>query len=107
MSSTTTVAAPAARHTGLVVPSLVALAALVAFIGLGTWQIERKAWKEALIATLDRLLTPNTPYWRVALACVEGLAALGDRRAVPTLTAAAAHPRLAAAAAAALARLGN
>lgn len=60
----------------------------------------------ALIVTLDRLLTPHNPYWRVALACVEGLGALGDRRAVPTLTAAVAHPRLAAAAAASLARLG-
>src|SRR5436190_13735136 len=28
-------------------------------IGLGTWQIERKAWKEALIASLtERLATP-------------------------------------------------
>ncbi|MET7797150.1 HEAT repeat domain-containing protein [Streptomyces decoyicus] len=60
----------------------------------------------ALIATLERLLTPHNPYWRVALACVEGLGALGDRRAVPTLTAAVGHPRLAAAAAASLARLG-
>ncbi|MEU7429343.1 HEAT repeat domain-containing protein [Streptomyces sioyaensis] len=60
----------------------------------------------ALIATLERLLTPHNPYWRVALACVEGLGALGDRRAVPALTAAVAHPRLAAAAAASLARLG-
>ncbi|MFE2227187.1 HEAT repeat domain-containing protein [Streptomyces kronopolitis] len=60
----------------------------------------------ALIATLERLLTPHNPYWRVALACVEGLGALGDRRAVPALTAAVGHPRLAAAAAASLARLG-
>ncbi|WP_432000003.1 HEAT repeat domain-containing protein [Streptomyces sioyaensis] len=60
----------------------------------------------ALIVTLERLLTPHNPYWRVALACVEGLGALGDRRAVPALTAAVAHPRLAAAAAASLARLG-
>ncbi|MEJ8651259.1 HEAT repeat domain-containing protein [Streptomyces sp. MS1.AVA.3] len=60
----------------------------------------------ALIATLERLLTPHNPYWRVALACVEGLGALGDRRAVPSLTAAVGHPRLAAAAAASLARLG-
>ncbi|MFD7923546.1 HEAT repeat domain-containing protein [Streptomyces sp. NPDC059740] len=60
----------------------------------------------ALIATLDRLLVPGTPYWRVALACVEGLATLGDRRALPVLRAARDHPRLAAPAAAALARLG-
>ena len=42
---------------GLVVPSLFALAALVTFIGLGTWQVERKAWKEALIDALERRLS--------------------------------------------------
>src|SRR3954451_750775 len=40
----------------MLVPGAVALAALVVLIGLGTWQLERKAWKEALIATLDRRL---------------------------------------------------
>src|SRR3954468_25058831 len=35
---------------------MVALAALVVLLGLGTWQLERKPWKEALIATLDRRL---------------------------------------------------
>ncbi|ARX87540.1 adenylosuccinate lyase [Streptomyces alboflavus] len=59
----------------------------------------------ALIVTLQRRLTPNDPYSKVALACVEGLGALGDARAIPVLTAACAHPRLAAAAAAALARV--
>jgi len=47
--------APASRA-GLVVPSLVALVALVAFIGLGTWQVQRKAWKGGLIDTLERRL---------------------------------------------------
>ncbi|MGP4000285.1 HEAT repeat domain-containing protein [Streptomyces sp. 8N706] len=60
----------------------------------------------ALTATLQRLLAPHDPYWRIALACVEGLGALGDDRAVPVLTAARDHPRLAAAASASLARLG-
>jgi surfeit locus 1 family protein len=46
----------ALRRGGLLVPSVVALAALVVLVGLGTWQIERKAWKESLISTLDRRL---------------------------------------------------
>jgi len=40
----------------MLVPGTVALAALVVLLGLGTWQLERKAWKEALIMTLDRRL---------------------------------------------------
>jgi surfeit locus 1 family protein len=39
---------------GLLVPALLAFAIL---IGLGTWQIQRKAWKEALIATLTQRTT--------------------------------------------------
>jgi surfeit locus 1 family protein len=42
---------------GLVTPSLIALAALATFIGLGTWQVERKAWKEGLIDVLERRLS--------------------------------------------------
>ncbi|MGP3925303.1 HEAT repeat domain-containing protein [Streptomyces sp. 8N616] len=61
----------------------------------------------ALMATLERLLADGGPYWQVALACVEGLGALGDPRAIPSLTAARDHPRLAAAAAAALARVSG
>jgi surfeit locus 1 family protein len=40
----------------MLVPGTVALAAFVVLLGLGTWQLERKAWKEALIVTLDRRL---------------------------------------------------
>ncbi|WP_156722197.1 HEAT repeat domain-containing protein [Streptomyces apocyni] len=62
----------------------------------------------ALITVLERRLgAPRDPYWRVALACVEGLGALGDGRAAPALTAARGHPRLVAAATAALARVGG
>jgi surfeit locus 1 family protein len=54
-------ARPAARRQprswlGLLLPAIVAFAI---FIGLGVWQIERKAWKEALIASLTaRLAAP-------------------------------------------------
>ncbi|MFD5425176.1 HEAT repeat domain-containing protein [Streptomyces sp. NPDC127084] len=59
----------------------------------------------ALITVLNRRLAPGDPHWRVALACVEGLGALADKRARPVLESACAHPRLSAAAAAALGRL--
>lgn len=59
----------------------------------------------ALITTLARRLRPHDPYRLVALACVEGLGALGDERARPLLNEALAHPALAEAAAAALKRL--
>ncbi|PCG84493.1 adenylosuccinate lyase [Streptomyces sp. WZ.A104] len=59
----------------------------------------------ALVLTLQGLLAPGEPHWRVALACVEGLGHLGDDRARPVLTAALPHPRLGRAAAEALSRL--
>jgi cytochrome oxidase assembly protein ShyY1 len=49
----------AARRRGLLIPSLVVLAALIVLIGLGSWQLERKAWKEALIATMDERLSAS------------------------------------------------
>ena len=44
------------RRRSLLIPAIATLAMLVVFLGLGIWQIERKAWKEALIDTLTRRL---------------------------------------------------
>jgi surfeit locus 1 family protein len=41
-------------RTSLAVPTIFALVAFAAFIGLGTWQVQRKAWKEALIGELEQ-----------------------------------------------------
>lgn len=52
---------PARWRAGVLVPATFALTVLVGFVGLGTWQIQRKAWKETLIATLEqRLSAPAT-----------------------------------------------
>ncbi|MDQ0993923.1 adenylosuccinate lyase [Streptomyces sp. V3I7] len=59
----------------------------------------------ALITTLERRLRPHDPYRRVALACVDGLGALGDPSARRVLNEALAHPALAEAAVHALARI--
>ena len=45
------------------VPGLVALAAFAVLIALGVWQLERRAWKEGLIATLaERLAAPPVSF---------------------------------------------
>ena len=38
-------------------PAVFALVAVVIFIGLGSWQLQRKAWKEALIESLEQRLS--------------------------------------------------
>jgi len=42
---------------GLLLPCVFAAAALAGLIGLGIWQLERKAWKEQLIETLQQRLS--------------------------------------------------
>jgi surfeit locus 1 family protein len=44
------------RH-GLVVPSLATAVALTVLVSLGLWQLDRKAWKESLVTTLEQRLT--------------------------------------------------
>ena len=46
----------APRRRGLFLPLVFLAAALGVLIWLGTWQLERKAWKEGLIAELYRKL---------------------------------------------------
>ena len=42
---------------GLAAPVLFALLAAVTFVGLGTWQVHRKDWKEGLIEALEQRLS--------------------------------------------------
>jgi surfeit locus 1 family protein len=42
---------------GILVPSIAAAVALAILVALGVWQIERKTWKEALVANLTARLT--------------------------------------------------
>ena len=47
---------PRRSWVGLLIPAVLAF---IVLIGLGTWQVQRKAWKEALIASLtERLAAP-------------------------------------------------
>ncbi|MFD8010200.1 HEAT repeat domain-containing protein [Streptomyces sp. NPDC058955] len=61
----------------------------------------------ALVTVLERRLAAGDPHWRVGLACVEGLGALGDPLARDVLEAALPHPRLGRAAERSLALLGG
>jgi len=42
---------------GIVGPAIFVLVAFAVFVALGTWQLERKAWKEGLIAALEAKLS--------------------------------------------------
>src|SRR5262245_32322058 len=50
------------RQAGLVWPTLATLVGLAVLIGLGTWQMERKRWKEDLLAKIAEraLAEPNS-----------------------------------------------
>jgi surfeit locus 1 family protein len=45
------------RRRGFLLPGIFVLLALAVLVGLGTWQVERKIWKENLIATLNARLS--------------------------------------------------
>jgi surfeit locus 1 family protein len=47
-------AAPDRRRRGRIIPALFTLVGMALLIGLGVWQLERKAWKEALIDSITR-----------------------------------------------------
>jgi cytochrome oxidase assembly protein ShyY1 len=49
----------ASARSGIAAPTLFVLAAFAAFLALGTWQVERKAQKEAFIAMLDQRLSAS------------------------------------------------
>jgi surfeit locus 1 family protein len=42
---------------GVLIPSIAAVLAFAALLSLGLWQLDRKAWKEGLIATLEQRLS--------------------------------------------------
>ena len=45
-------ASRSSERRGLLIPSIMAVAGFAILIGLGLWQLERKVWKESLIATV-------------------------------------------------------
>ncbi|TMJ03541.1 MAG: SURF1 family protein [Alphaproteobacteria bacterium] len=49
-------AEPTPRRRGLLIPAILLLGAIAVLVALGSWQLERREWKEALIAELDRKL---------------------------------------------------
>jgi surfeit locus 1 family protein len=66
-------AKPARSWRGLLIPAILAFAVL---IGLGTWQLQRKAWKEGLIASLTAQLAASP----IALPAASTWARLDENR---------------------------
>ena len=48
---------PANLRGGVLIPSIAAAATFAVLLSLGLWQLDRKAWKEGLIATIGRRLS--------------------------------------------------
>jgi surfeit locus 1 family protein len=61
---------PRGRLAGVVGPGIAALIVFAILLGLGKWQLDRKVWKEGLIATLQQRLAavpsalPPPEHWR-------------------------------------------
>ena len=50
---------PTTRRRGIVVPTIFVFIGVIVLVGLGKWQLDRKVWKENLIATItSRLMAP-------------------------------------------------
>src|SRR5215468_10088428 len=49
--------ASARLRRGLLAPTVGAMAAFAVLVSLGLWQLDRKAWKEGLIATIEQRLS--------------------------------------------------
>ncbi len=56
------------RAAGLVLPSVLALLLLPVLLGLGTWQLQRKAWKEQLMAKIETRSKAEPVSYTAALA---------------------------------------
>lgn len=55
------------RAAGLILPTLLTLAVLPLLLGLGTWQWQRKAWREDLIAKIETRRTAEPVSYTAAL----------------------------------------
>jgi len=63
---------------GLIATTLIMLVCLAILIGLGVWQLQRKVWKENLIAAMTSRLDAPSPFHAVRRPCA------ADRCALPS-----------------------
>jgi surfeit locus 1 family protein len=80
---------------GVLVPSLAAAAAFAVLVSLGMWQLDRKAWKEGLIAAISQRLSAP-PVALPAASAWPGLTAADDEFLRVAMTAEFLHDREAA-----------